>query len=221
MRTPGAPGLFSQAGVDFPAMRLPPSAPGQRIGLFGGSFNPPHKGHRHVALMALKRLSLDRVWWLVTPGNPMKRNDGLPPLPCRIAAATRLARHPRMAVTGVEAALGVRYSADAVRLLSERLPDRKLVWLMGADNLASLHRWQQWRDIAQRAPIAVVDRPGASLAALNAPAAAALARYRLREADAHTLADADPPAWVFLHVPLEPSSSTALRSSVTVSPVAS
>ena len=199
MRAPDAPGLFSQAAVDFPAMRLPPSGAGQSIALFGGTFNPPHRGHRQVALMALRRLSLDRVWWLVTPGNPMKANHGLPPLRCRVAAARRLADHPRMAVTAVEAALGVRYSADAVRLLADRLPGRRLVWLMGADNLASLHRWQHWRDIALRVPIAVVDRPGASLAALNAPAARALAPYRLPEADARSLPYLAPPVWVLPH----------------------
>ncbi len=221
MRGRDAPGLFASATVEFPALRLPPSAPGQRIGLFGGSFNPPHRGHRHVALMALKRLALDRVWWLVTPGNPMKANDGLPPLACRVAAAKALATHPQMAVTAVEAALDVRYSADVVRLLRKRLPDRKLVWLMGADNLASLHRWQHWRELMRTVPIAVVDRPGASLSALNAPAANAFAFARRPEADARTLAEASPPAWVFLHVPLEPVSSTALRSTMTVSPSAS
>lgn len=215
MRTRRGPGLFSLEAVEFPALRLPPYGRGQRIGLFGGSFNPPHRGHRHLALTALRRLGLDQVWWLVTPGNPMKRNDGLPPLACRVAQARALADHPAMTVTAMEAAIGTRYSADAVRFLRRRLPDVRLVWLMGADNLASLHRWQHWRDIMRLVPVAVIDRPGAGHAALNAPAAQAFAATRLPEADARAIADVEPPAWVFLHVPLEPSSSTALRSSAT------
>lgn len=221
MRAPKGPGLLSLTAALDPALRLPSAAPGRRIGLFGGSFNPPHRGHRHLALTALRRLGLDEVWWLVTPGNPMKKNDGLPPLARRVALARRLADHPAMRVSGFEAAIGTRYSADLVRFLTRRRPGVRFVWLMGADNLASLHRWQKWREIVERVPFAVIDRPGAGFAALNAPAAQAYEWARLPETDARALADAKPPAWVFLHVPLEPSSSTALRSCGTTSTVMS
>jgi len=196
----------------LPELRVPAVAFRQRIGLLGGSFNPPHKGHRHVALTALSRLSLHRVWWLVTPGNPLKSSDDLAPLERRVALTREMADHPRMVVTAFEAAIGTRFSADAIRYLRRRFPAVRFVWLMGADNLATLHRWQKWRDIMRLVPVAVIDRPGASLAALSSPAARAFARARRPEEQAGAIADAAPPAWVFLHVPLEPLSSTALRS---------
>jgi nicotinate-nucleotide adenylyltransferase len=182
-----------------------------RIGLMGGSFNPAHAGHRLVALTALRRLRLDRVWWLVTPGNPLKDNARLPPLAARIAAAQAVADHPRIDATGLEAALGTRYTHDTVEELARRCPGVRFVWIMGADNLLQFHRWQRWRDIAAALPIAVVDRPGATLTAPGAPAAVALAGRRLREADAAALPLARPPAWVFLHGPRSPLSSTRLR----------
>ncbi|MEM8551343.1 MAG: nicotinate-nucleotide adenylyltransferase [Pseudomonadota bacterium] len=191
--------------------KMPAAGVGQRIGLFGGSFNPPHKGHRHVALMALSRLALHKVWWLVTPGNPLKSSDGLPPLDTRIAETRGLADHPRMVVTGFEASIGVRYSADAILHVRRRAPAAKFVWVMGADNLANLHRWQKWREIMRRVPVAVINRPGASMAALSSPAARAFAGARRPEAEAAALADMAAPAWVFLHVPLDPVSSTLLR----------
>ncbi|MEM8665469.1 MAG: nicotinate-nucleotide adenylyltransferase [Pseudomonadota bacterium] len=205
-------GAFSRRAAEFSALKLPAASAGQRIGLLGGSFNPPHKGHRHVALTALSRLGLDRVWWLVTPGNPLKALDDLTPLQHRIAETKTLAHHPRMDVTAFEAAIGTRYSADAIRYAKRRLPAVRFVWVMGADNLAGLHRWQKWRDIMGLVPVAVIDRPGASMAALNSVAARTFAAARRPEAQARAIADATPPAWVFLHVPLEPVSSTALRS---------
>lgn len=192
--------------------RLPPHAPGMRIGLFGGSFNPPHAGHRHAALAALKRLRLDRVWWLVTPGNPLKRLDGLPALDARLAAAAALARHPRISVTGIEAAIGTRYTFDTLRWLRLRCPGVRFVWIMGADNLRGFHQWQRWRDIAASMPIAIVDRPQATLSAANSRAAQALARYRLDESKAGLLAGARAPAFVFLHGPRSSLSSTQLRA---------
>ncbi|WP_420393403.1 nicotinate-nucleotide adenylyltransferase [Acuticoccus sp.] len=194
-------------------LRVPPVAAGQRVALFGGSFNPPHAGHRAVADAALRRLALDWVWWIVTPGNPLKSSGELASLAHRVAAAEATAAHPRIRVTAFEAAIGTRYSADLVAYLGKRLPHVRLVWLMGADNLAELHRWQEWRTIVQCVPMAVVDRPGASLKALSSPAARTFAAARWPERCAAALADATPPAWVFLHAPLDPSSSTALRAS--------
>jgi nicotinate-nucleotide adenylyltransferase len=190
---------------------FPPHGAGQRIGLYGGSFNPPHAGHRHVALVALRRLALDTVWFLVTPGNPLKDHDGLAPLAERLAATRRVAAHPRLAVTGVEAELGCDLTYDTLRALTARLPGLRLVWIMGGDNLASFHRWHRWRDIAALAPMAIIDRPGSAHAALNAPAALALARFRVPEVEAPSLAGREPPAWVYLHGRRSALSSTALR----------
>ncbi|WP_052341009.1 nicotinate-nucleotide adenylyltransferase [Salinarimonas rosea] len=192
-------------------IRLPPAAAGMRIGLFGGSFNPPHAGHLHVGRMAIRRLRLDRLWWLVTPGNPLKERAGLPSLPERMAAARRLARDPRIVVTGFEAELPAPYTIGTIRYLQRRLPEVRFVWIMGADSLATFHRWQDWREIAARVPIAVVDRPGLTLAAPFSPAARVLARARRPEGEAAALADAAPPAWTFLHGRRSTLSSTALR----------
>ena len=195
---------------------MPPHAPGMRIGLFGGSFNPPHDAHRLVALTALKRLGLDAVWWLVSPGNPLKTGRGLAPLDERIAAARRLARHPAIHVTGVEAALGTRYTFDTIAKLRARCRGVRFVWIMGADNLAQFHLWQNWRGIAAMVPLAVVDRPGASLRADAGVAAQTLGRYRMAESDGRLLAGAHPPAWIFLHGLKSPLSSTALREKMQI-----
>lgn len=191
---------------------LPPSAPGMRIGLFGGSFNPPHEGHRLVALQCLRRLDLDAVWLLVTPGNPLKAGDGLPPIAERVRAARALVGHPQVRVTGFEAAYGLRYSYETIRRLTRSLPGRRFVWIMGADNLRDFHRWERWREIAGMIPLAVYVRPGSELRAPVARAATALARHRLEESDATLLAGCRPPAWVFLHGLMSALSSTALRA---------
>ncbi len=191
---------------------LPRHAPGMRIGLLGGSFNPPHAGHLLLSRTALRRIGLDAVWWLVTPGNPLKDNAGLPPLAVRIDAARTLARHPRIAVSGFEADIGTRYTYDTIRYLTRRCPAVKFVWLMGADNLAGFHRWQRWHDIAALVPLAVIDRPGTTLRATRSRAAVQLAGRRLDESDARLLPDCPPPAWVFIHGPRSPLSSTALRA---------
>lgn len=191
---------------------LPPHAAGMRIGLFGGSFNPPHEAHRLVALTALKRLGLDAVWWLVTPGNPLKANNGLAPLAERIAAARQLAAHPAIHVSGIEAGLGTRFTFDTIAALRARCPGVRFVWIMGADNLSQFHRWQNWRGIAGLLPIAVVDRPGAGLRAAAGVAATALGRYRMNETDGLLLPFARPPAWIFLHGLKSPLSSTAIRA---------
>lgn len=182
-----------------------------RIGLFGGSFNPPHEAHRLVALTALKRLGLDAVWWLVTPGNPLKSGGGLAPLAERMEAARHLARHPAIHVTGIEAALGTRYTFDTIAALKARCQGVHFVWIMGADNLGQFHLWQNWRGIAGALPIAVVDRPGAGLRAVAGVAARTLARYRLNESDGLLLPYSSPPAWIFLHGLKSPLSSTAIR----------
>ncbi|WP_343058752.1 nicotinate-nucleotide adenylyltransferase [Aurantimonas endophytica] len=197
--------------VDPAALAIPHAEKGMRIGLFGGSFNPPHAGHVLVAETARRRLGLDRVWWIVTPGNPLKDHGQLRPLGERLAAVRRLADGPHAAVTAFEAAHRIRYSADTVALLRLRRPGIRFVWIMGADSLASFHRWQAWRRIAAMLPIAVVDRPGASLATLSAPMARYLEGCRLAERDAAALPFRDPPAWVFLHGPRSPVSSTLIR----------
>jgi nicotinate-nucleotide adenylyltransferase len=194
-------------------VRLPPHTPGMRIGLFGGTFDPPHEAHRAACLIAMKRLDLARVWWLVTPGNPLKDTRGLVPLDQRIAAARALARHPRIHVSGLEAEIGARYTYDTVGFLRARCPAVRFVWIMGADNLRSFHRWQKWRGIAAMVPIAVVDRLGPSLYAAAGPAGQALARVRIPEPAANTLPNRKPPVWVLLHGLKSPLSSTALRAS--------
>jgi nicotinate-nucleotide adenylyltransferase len=183
-----------------------------RIGLFGGSFDPPHAGHREVSLVALRALELDEVWWLVSPQNPLKRNAPSSDLGRRIAAARRIAAHPRIKVTGIEAALGTRYTAETLRRLLPRLRGVDCVWMMGADNLADFHHWRGWQSIAATLPLAVFNRPGLALAALSSPAARSLWRSRHDPSDAAGLAGTPPPAWVFVPTPHVPISSTALRA---------
>ena len=185
---------------------------GMRIGLLGGSFNPPHVAHRAISLFAIKRLKLDRVWWLVTPGNPLKDQDGLRDLNERTAAARKMASDPRIDVSCLESVIGTRYTVDTISYLRRRASGLRFVWIMGADNLAQFHRWQNWRRIASEVPIAVIDRPPQSFRALAAPAAQALARYRLPENQAGRLADQRAPAWVFLSGMKLNLSSTGLRN---------
>lgn len=198
-------------GIAKPRAVLPPHAPGLRIGLFGGSFNPPHDAHREVSLLAMKRLGLDRVWWLVTPGNPLKDTKGLPPVEQRVAAAQSLADHPRIDATGFESVMGLKYSCDTIAYLQKECPDVRFVWIMGADNLKGFHRWKNWRAIFGMVPIAIVDRGGLSLQATSGPAAIHFARARIPENQAMTLADREPPAWIYLHGVKSPLSSTAIR----------
>jgi nicotinate-nucleotide adenylyltransferase len=192
--------------------RLPPHAQGMKIGLFGGSFNPPHAAHRAASLFAMKRLGLDRVWWLVSPGNPLKDTTDLPPLAGRIEAARQLANHPRIDVTGVEEQLGSRYTVDTIEALRRRCPGVRFVWIMGADNLPAFHRWRGWRRIADLVPLAVIDRGGTELGASGARGARALARFQIPEAEARRLPTRKPPAWVFLRGLKLSQSSTALRT---------
>jgi len=191
---------------------LPPYTNGMRVGLLGGSFDPPHLAHRAISLFAIKRLQLDRVWWLVTPGNPLKDNGRLHELDERLEAARVVAHDPRIAVTCLESVIGKRYTADTVNFLRRRASQLRFVWIMGADNLAQFHRWQNWQRIATQVPIAVIDRPPQSFRALTAPAAQALARHRIPENKASRLADQRPPAWVFLTGMKLNLSSTGLRN---------
>jgi nicotinate-nucleotide adenylyltransferase len=183
-----------------------------RIGLFGGTFDPPHQAHLAASLLALKRLRLDRVWWLVTPGNPLKNTSGLAPLRARVAAARALTHHPRIDITSIEAVIKTRYTYDTISWLVTRCPGVRFVWIMGADNLRSFHRWQKWREIAKLVPFVVIDRLGPSLYAAASPAGLALGQARIPEYDASTLPGRKPPAWSFLHGLKSPLSSTAMRA---------
>jgi len=189
-----------------------------RIGLFGGTFDPPHAAHLAASLLAMKRLQLDRMWWLVTPGNPLKDTRGLRPLEQRMADAAKLASHPRIDVTGLEAVINTRYTYDTLEYLVRRCAGVRFVWVMGADNLASFHRWRGWRTIAELMPLAVVDRPGFTLRATQSRAAICLAPYRVGVEKTPTLATMPPPAWVFLYGPRSSLSSTQLRRSGRTSP---
>jgi nicotinate-nucleotide adenylyltransferase len=193
-------------------LKIPPALPGMTIGLLGGSFNPPHAGHAHVAETALERLGLDRMWVMVTPGNPLKERQGLPSMARRIAATRALMRDPRIVVTGFEKTLGSAYSWMTVRRLARSYPRVRFVWIMGADNLLQFDRWRDWDQIARTTSIAVVDRPGATFRAMGAKAAQRFAAARVAERDAPLLADRRPPAFVFLHGPRIAQSSTALRA---------
>ena len=183
-----------------------------RVGLFGGSFNPPHQGHRHASLVALRRLGLDAVWWLVTPGNPLKNLGELAPLDQRLKAAVALENHPRIHVTTLESSLGTRYTADTLNAIRRLFPAINFVWIMGADNLASIHRWRDWPDIFAAMPVAVVARPGYALKALASPAARRFEAGRIDPDDAALLPFMRPPAWTYLDDRLDPASSTAIRA---------
>ena len=194
-----------------PRLVLPPHAPGLRIGLLGGSFNPAHAAHRAISLLAMQRLGLDRVWWIVSPGNPLKDVSALPPLAQRMTQARTLAAHPRIDVSDLEAQIGTRYTIDTMEFLVRRLPRVHFVWLMGADILAELHRWRDWRRLVTLMPLAVIDRGGWTQRTMAAPAALALGRYRLPETGAARLPVVSPPAWVMLHGRKSALSSTELR----------
>jgi nicotinate-nucleotide adenylyltransferase len=200
------PSSFGSVKAAPPAVR-----PGQRIGLLGGSFNPPHAGHALISRIALTRLGLDQVWWIVTPGNPLKSRAELAPLAERVVASRAVARHPRIRATAFEQHLPATFTAVTLAFLKRRARGVHFVWLMGADNLANFDRWQHWREIAAMMPIAVIDRPGWRLRAVASRAGRALAPYRIPECRARLLPGMHPPAWVFLTGPLSPLSSTELR----------
>ncbi len=193
-------------------VRLPPHAAGMRIGLYGGSFDPPHPGHRHVAATALRRLRLDRVWWLVTPGNPLKDRGRLPPLGERLAATRRVASHPRMAATAFEAAIGVRFTVETLRFLVRRCPGVRFVLIVGGDSFANLQRWRAWREILRLVPVVAVDRPGWTVGAGLGRVARTFPAGRVPEAAAPALLLSRPPAWTVLHGRRSSLSSTLLRA---------
>lgn len=190
---------------------LPLAMPGQVIGLFGGSFDPPHDGHVHVSREALKRFGLDRVWWLVSPGNPLKTR-GPAPLERRIEAACGLIRHPRVLATDIEAQIGTRYTAATLERLMQLYPRVRFVWLMGADNLAQFHRWQHWDWIMEHIPIGVLARPGQRISARTSVAAQRYRSAKLQASAAPLLARAEAPAWCFLNVPMRHVSSSEIRA---------
>jgi nicotinate-nucleotide adenylyltransferase len=192
-------------------LRMPHVEKGMQVGLFGGSFNPPHAGHALVAEIALRRLDLDQLWWMVTPGNPLKSMRELAPLAERIRLSEKIAEDPRIKVTAFEAAHHVRYTADTLSLVRARNPGVDFVWIMGADSLRDFHRWQRWRQIMMTFPIAVIDRPGATLSFLSSVAAKTFDYARVDERDAPVLARMKAPAWTFIHGPRSSMSSTAIR----------
>lgn len=195
-------------------IRTPLVFPGQRVGILGGSFNPPHGGHLQASETALRRLGLDQLWWVVSPVSPHKSEDGLQSLEARMAACRKLVAHPRIKITGFEGALRKPYlTAVTIAFLKRRHPLVGFVWIMGADNMMSFHTWGYWRSIARAMPIAIADRPGRRLGAAASPAGQTLAARRVKEADATRLAGRRPPAWTLLEGPLSELSSTKLRAS--------
>ena len=184
----------------------------RRIGLLGGSFNPAHRGHRRITLNAIRVLGLDEVWWLVSPGNPLKPATGMAPLAARLAAARAMARRAPIRATAIEAQLHTRYPVDTLRALRWRHPRDHFIWLMGADNLAQFHRWRDWRGIARRVPIAVIARPSYKGEALAAPAMGWFRRYQRRPDQATRWTMWSLPALVLLRFRPDPTSATTLRA---------
>ncbi len=182
-------------------------APGLRVGLYGGSFDPAHEGHAHVADTARRRLGLDRVLWLVSPQNPLKTHGASAPLAVRLAGAAALARRPSMRATDIEARLGLAYTLDTVRWFKRRFPRVAFIWIMGADSLLGFHRWKGWAALMREVPVAVVSRPGAALKSRLSPTARRFAFARR----ARLAARARPPAWIYLAAPFHAVSSSALR----------
>jgi nicotinate-nucleotide adenylyltransferase len=192
-------------------INAPPFGEGQRIGLFGGSFNPAHRGHLMVALYALKKLQLDWVWWLVSPQNPLKDTSETGEYSTRLAYTQAIARHPRFVVTDIEKQMGARTTAETLRGLAPVLKRGHFVFIMGADSFANLHRWHDWLEIAETLPLAVLARPGYSLRALGGPAATRFDNAQVPSHLAPRLATTKPPAWCFIPMPLRAESSTAIR----------
>lgn len=206
--------MSDSASLDVPSrfLKTPLVYPGMTIGLLGGTFDPPHAAHLHISQVALKRLGLDRLWWLVTPGNPLKTRGDVSAFATRLTKAQKLAAHPRIEVTGFEASLGSAYTADMLSFLTRRFPDTRFIWVMGADNLSTLHHWKRWREILQSVPVAVIDRPGYRYAARAGVAAHCFSSAYIDESDAHGLHRYHAPAWTFLSAPLLDVSSTQLRA---------
>ncbi|MDG1431828.1 MAG: nicotinate-nucleotide adenylyltransferase [Paracoccaceae bacterium] len=192
--------------------KLPYARAGQVVGLLGGSFDPPHEGHAHITREALKRFKLDQVWWLVSPGNPLKRR-GPAPMDQRLKAAQSLIDHPKVKITDLEKQLGSPFTAQTVQHLKRLYPDVHFVWLMGADNLAQFHQWQDWQTIVENVPIAVIARAGQRLGARRSVMARTYRQFRLTGAKTRLLSRHAAPAWAYQNVPLVNLSSTAIRAS--------
>ena len=191
-------------------MKAPLARAGMRIGLLGGSFDPPHKGHLHISLQAIKRLQLDQLWWLVSPGNPLKQ-DGPWPLHKRLRQCLELADHPKLKITALETALGSPYTAKTLTFLTRRFPATKFVWLMGADNMASVDLWRDWQKIFEAVPVAALDRPGQRYGVSSSLAARVFRKNRIKEQFASSLVGKQAPAWTSLTMPLSYESSTRIR----------
>ncbi len=195
---------------------FPPAPAGLRVGLFGGSFNPVHEGHLHVAQTAKKRLNLDAIWWLVSPGNPLKGDAGQADYDQRLAGVHKVVeKNPGHFVCTAEAALGTRYSIDIFAAVGAIRPAIRPVWLMGADNLASFHLWKKWEDMVFAMPMAVIARPQDEVRARFSPFVQRFGFARLPQEAAPVLANKKSPAWVYLTAPLHDQSSTQLRDSLT------
>ena len=190
---------------------FPIAFPGMRIGILGGSFDPAHEGHAHITREALRRFGLDRVWWMVSPGNPLKAH-GPAPLPARMAEARRVMPDPRVDITDIEAQLGTRYTAQTLRRIKAIYPGVHFVWLMGADNLAQFYRWENWRQILEMTPVGVLARPNARMAARRSRTARIYAHSRLPQQDAHMLPVSATPVWCFVDVPMSDMSSSEIRA---------
>jgi nicotinate-nucleotide adenylyltransferase len=188
---------------------FPPARRGMVIGLLGGSFDPAHDGHAHITREALKRMGLDQVWWLVSPGNPLKARQPAP-MADRLARAHKVMRHPRVKITALEAELGTRATADTLDRLRQIYPGVSFVWLMGADNLVQFHRWERWRDILRGVAVGVLARPGSGVAARMSVAARAFRVHQVARGE--TLRGHQPPVWAFVNVPMNDASSTEIRA---------
>ncbi|WJR68950.1 nicotinate-nucleotide adenylyltransferase [Neorhizobium sp. CSC1952] len=203
---------MTEETIDRRYLVMPHVERGMAVGLFGGSFNPPHEGHLLVAEIALRRLGLDQLWWMVTPGNPLKSRSELASLADRLAMSERLIHDPRIKITAFEKTLGGSYTADTLAFVKAKNPHVHFIWVMGADSLRTFHFWQKWREIASTFPIAVVDRPGSTLSFLSSKMARTFDYARVDEDDAGTLWKRRAPAWTFIHGPRSALSSTAIRA---------
>jgi nicotinate-nucleotide adenylyltransferase len=190
---------------------LPLGRPGRKIGLLGGSFDPAHEGHAHITREALKRFDLDEVWWLVSPGNPLKAK-GPRRMEARLERAREVMQHPRVTITDIEARLGTRYTAETLGRLFGLYPDVHFVWLMGADNLAQFHRWENWDWIMSALPVGVIARPGERGAARSSHAAQVFRDHRVPGRHARKIVHLAPPAWTLINVPMRPHSSSEIRA---------
>ncbi len=184
----------------------------KRIGLLGGSFNPAHRGHRRISLAAMQALGLDELWWLVSPGNPLKAAKGMAPYPARLATARAMARGTRIRVSNIEVRLGTRFTVDTVTAIVRRYPADRFIWLMGADTVAQFHQWKSWRRLAGTIPIAVLSRPGYEGDARAARAMGWLRRFVHPAATARSWTNWSAPAISLLRLPPDPTSATRLRA---------